>query len=109
MQFFGTRGRIEVSIPFNAPANRPMQILIDDGSDIFGSSIEVKEFAPCDQYRIQGDLFSRAIRENTEQPIPLEDAMNNMAVIDALFRSAESGEWERPQIDFKSLARPGER
>jgi predicted dehydrogenase len=98
MQFFGTRGRIEVEIPFNAPADRPTRIFIDDGSDIFGSSVEVREFAPCDQYTIQGDLFSRALREGTEQPIPLEDALKNMAAIDAIFRSAESRAWEAPQL-----------
>ena len=27
-------------------------------------------------------------------PVPLEDAMKNMAAIDAIFRSAESGRWE---------------
>jgi len=96
MQFFGTRARLEVLIPFNAPDDHPMRILIDDGSDLFGSSIEVKEFPACNQYTIQGDLFSRAIRENTEQPIPLEDAVKNMAVIEALFRSAQSGTWEAP-------------
>jgi predicted dehydrogenase len=98
MQFCGTRGRIEVEIPFNAPADRPTRILIDDGSDIFGSGVETLEFAPCDQYTIQGDLFSRALREGTEQPIPLEDAVKNMAVIDAVFRSAESRAWEAPQF-----------
>ena len=98
MQFFGTRGRIEVEIPFNAPADRPTRIFIDDGSDVFGSGVEVQEFAPCDQYTIQGDLFSRAVREGGEQPIPLEDAVKNMAAIDALFRSAESGRWEAPQF-----------
>ena len=98
MQFFGTRGRIEVEIPFNAPTDRPTRIFIDDGSDVFGSGVEVREFAPCDQYTIQGDLFSRAVREGGEQPIPLEDALKNMAVIDAVFRSAESGRWEEPQI-----------
>jgi predicted dehydrogenase len=100
MQFCGTRGRIEVLVPFNAPAERPMQILIDDGSDLFGGGIETIEFRTCNQYTIQGDLFSRAIRENAEQPIPLEDAVKNMAVIDALFRSAESGQWETPQTGF---------
>jgi predicted dehydrogenase len=109
MQFFGTCGRIEVPIPFNAPADRPTRILIDDGSDIFGSSIETKEFPPCNHYTIQGDLFSRAIRENTEQPIPLDDAMNNMAVIDAIFRSAGSGEWETPQTDFTGRTYPAKR
>jgi predicted dehydrogenase len=98
MQFFGTRGRIEIEIPFNAPADRPTRIFVDDGSDIFGSGVELIEFAPCDQYTIQGDLFSRAVREGTEQPIPLEDALKNMAVIDAVFRSAGSGRWEAPEV-----------
>ena len=98
MQFYGTRGRIEVEIPFNAPADRPVRIFIDDGSDIFGSGVEVREFAPCDQYTIQGDLFSRAVREGVEQPIPLEDAVRNMAAIEAIFRSAESGAWEAPRV-----------
>ena len=57
---------------------------------------ETQEFATCDQYQIQGDLFSKAIRENTVVPIPLEDSVLNMKVIEALFRSAESGTWEKP-------------
>ncbi len=96
MQFFGTRGRIEVEIPFNAPADWSGRILIDDGSDFFGAGVEVQEYPACNQYTIQGDLFSQAIRENSEQPIPLEDAIRNMAVIDAIFRSASSGQWESP-------------
>jgi predicted dehydrogenase len=96
MQFFGTTGRIEVEIPFNAPVDRPTRIFIDDGKDVFGSGIEVKEFPVCNQYTIQGDLFSQAIRQNTAPPIPLEDAVKNMAVIDALFRSALSHTWESP-------------
>jgi predicted dehydrogenase len=98
VQFFGTRGRIEVEIPFNAPNDRPTRILIDDGSDISGAGIEVREFPARDQYTIQGDLFSRAVREGTGQPVPLEDAVRNMAVIDAVFRSAETGRWEAPQV-----------
>lgn len=96
MQILGTRGRIEVEIPFNVPPNRSVRIFVDDGSDLFGAGIEVEEFPICNQYTIQGDLFSRAIREQTEQAIPLEDAVSNMAVIDAVFRSAISGRWERP-------------
>ena len=56
----------------------------------------VEEFPACDQYTIQGDLFSRAIREGGQPPVPLEDAARNMAVIDAVFRSAETGRWESP-------------
>ena len=94
MIFLGTEGRIEVLIPFNAPNDRPTQILIDDGNDLTGAGAELVEFPVCDQYEIQGSLFSQAIRENREQPIPLEDAIRNMAVIDAVFRSATTGNWE---------------
>ena len=96
MQFFGTKGRIEVEIPFNAPNDRPSRIFIDNGSDLFGGGVRTEEFATCDQYMIQGDVFSRAIREGGEVPVPVEDAIKNMSVIDAIFRSAESGKWERP-------------
>src|ERR1700730_13870711 len=97
MQLCGTRGRIEVEIPFNAPADKPTRIFIHDGADLGGNKPEVKEFAICNQYTIQGDLFSRAILENGKQAIPLEDAVKNMAVIDAIFRSASSGRWEAVQ------------
>jgi predicted dehydrogenase len=95
MNFVGTKGRIEVPIPFNAPNDRPMRILLDDGSDLTGGSAETIQFPVCDQYEIQGSLFSQAIRENRAQPIPLEDAISNMIVIDAIFRSAQTGQWEK--------------
>jgi predicted dehydrogenase len=94
MQFFGTKGRIQIEIPFNAVPNRTSRIFIDDGSDILGSSVKTEEFPPCDQYTIQGDEFSRAVSERRPPPVPLEDALGNMKVIDALFRAAASGKWE---------------
>jgi len=51
----------------------------------------------CDQYTVQGDAFSRAIREGGEVPVPLEDAIANMAVIEAVFKAGESGRWEVPE------------
>ena len=97
LHIYGTDGRVEIEIPFNAPPDRPCRIFIDDGSDLFGGGIEIRELPTCDQYTIQGDLFSRAVREDSEVPIPLEDAVNNMAVIEAIFRSAETGRWEQPE------------
>jgi predicted dehydrogenase len=97
MQLLGTKGRIEIEIPFNAPNDRPCRILIDDGRDLLGSGITVETFPICDQYTIQGDVFSRAVREGSKVPVPLADAIKNMAVIEAIFRSAETGAWELPQ------------
>src|SRR5829696_7760351 len=90
MQFFGTSGRIEVEIPFNIPTDTPTRIFIDDGSDLYGRNVEVMEFEPADQYTIQGDLFSKSIRGAGEPAISLESSIANMAVIDAVFRSAET-------------------
>ena len=53
-------------------------------------------FPTGDQYTMQGDAFAKAIQENTQVPVPLEDSIGNMAVIDAIFRSAASGHWESP-------------
>ena len=96
VNIFGTKGRIEVEIPFNAPNDRPSRIFIDDGRDLFGGGITIESFPICDQYTIQGDAFSKAIIENTAVPVPLEDAIKNMAVIEAIFRSAVSGKSEAP-------------
>lgn len=88
VSIFGTRGRIEIEIPFNAPNDRPCRLFVD------GETIETEV---CDQYAIQADLFSQAIRERAPAPYPLEDSVRNMAVIEAVFRSAESGQWETPR------------
>jgi predicted dehydrogenase len=69
---------------------------VDDGRDLTGGGRVVEEFPACDQYGIQADVFSRAIREGGEAPLSIEDAIQNMAVIEAVLRSAESGRWEKP-------------
>jgi predicted dehydrogenase len=94
MQIFGTKGRIEVEVPYNIPPDRPSRIFIDDGSQLAGASARAEEFPVLDQYALQGDAFSQAIQENTEVPVPLEDALANMRVIEAVFRSAKVGGWE---------------
>lgn len=97
VQILGTGGRVEIEVPFNAPLDRPCRIFIDDGRDVFSSALVTETLPVADQYTIQGDAFSRAIRENTEVPVTLETALGNMGVIDAVFRSAETGKWEKPQ------------
>jgi predicted dehydrogenase len=97
VQFLGTRGRIEIEIPFNAPPDRLTRLFIDDGGELFGSGITTETFPVCDQYTLQGDAFSKAILDGTEVPVPLEDAIANMAVIEAIFQSAKSGQWESPK------------
>ena len=89
VQVFGTAGRIEVEIPVNTPTDEASRILLNGMPELFG---------PLDQYTLQGDAFSRAILDDTEVPVPLEDALRNMAVIDALFLSAKTNEWQTPTL-----------
>ncbi len=95
MQILGAKARIEIEIPYNIPPDVPSRILIDNGSELGGRSARIEEFPACDQYTIQGDEFSRAIQENAEVPVPLENAMANMRVIEAVLRSGETGRFER--------------
>ena len=97
VHFLGTKGRIEIQIPFNAPKDRPTRLFIDETGDIFGKGIVTEEFPTADQYTIQGDAFSKAVLEGGEVPVPLEDAIANMAVIEAVFKSAERGAWVAPE------------
>jgi predicted dehydrogenase len=91
---FGTHGRIEIEIPFNAPADRPCRIFLDDGSILGGGAAEATTFPIVDQYNLQSEAFSTAVRTGTDVENGPEVALGNMRVIDALFRSAESGRWE---------------
>ena len=103
MQLIGDRGRIETEIPVNAPPDKETRIYIQSGvpsgvrSGGPAGDIRTETFPPVDQYTVQGDAFSLAIAETGEVPVPLENALGNMAVIEALFRSAETGSWEAPQ------------
>jgi len=88
VNIFGTKGRIEIEIPFNTPSDRPCKVWYGDGNRIKEVVLDI-----CDQYTIQGDLFSRAVLEDREVPVPLEDAVANMQVIEAIISSARSRSW----------------
>ncbi len=88
VNILGTRGRIELEIPFNAPKDRPCKIWYEhDGH------IEEMTFAVCNQYTLQGDAVSLAILNNTAVPTPIGDAVANMRVIEAVMQSGREGGW----------------
>jgi len=96
VQILGTEGRIEIQIPFNAPADAEATLHVDDGRDLSGGGREIIRLPACDQYTLQGDAFSRAVLGQQPLEWGINDAVLNMRVIDAFFRSARSERWERP-------------
>jgi predicted dehydrogenase len=95
VRIFGTEGSIEIEVPVNAPDDRPTRITVDHGRDVPGTGAEVIEFAPANQYTLQGEAVSRMIREGLAPEMTLEDSIANMRVIDAVFRSERTGAWEK--------------
>jgi len=88
VNIIGLAGRVEIEIPFNAPEDRPCKIWHQRGHQV-----EEILFETANQYTIQGDLLAQAILNNTPAPTPLEDAVANMKVIEAIFESAKKEAW----------------
>jgi predicted dehydrogenase len=94
VNIFGTSGRIEVEIPFNAPADRPARIWHQSGRQ-HGGPVEEISLPVCDQYGLQGDAFSLAVRNGTPGLPKIEDAVANMRVIEAIFESQRTGRFAK--------------
>lgn len=88
VNIFGTEGRVEIEIPFNAPPDKPCRMWHQQGD-----KVEEIVFDICDQYTIEFELFSQAVLNDSAVPTPLEDAVANMKVIEAVFESSETGGW----------------
>jgi predicted dehydrogenase len=93
VQIVGTKKRIEVRIPFNAPLGGSTDYFVDDGSELNGASVEKHTSPACNMYGLQGDVFSRVVRGEMILPYGVDDAILNMKVIDALFSSEKTGTW----------------
>ncbi|MFZ1425886.1 MAG: Gfo/Idh/MocA family oxidoreductase [Geminicoccaceae bacterium] len=94
MQFLGTKARLEVEIPFNAPNDAPCRLHLYEGPGLGLVATATIELPACDQYGVMGDAFAASVQDGTPQPVPLEDSLANMRVIDAVFRAADRGTWE---------------
>src|SRR5437879_1654913 len=88
VNIFGTTGRVEIEIPFNAHANQPCKIWYQHGDETEEIKVEASN-----QYTLQGDAFSQAVLNDTDVPTPIEDAVANMKVIETVFQSAKTATW----------------
>ncbi len=93
VQVCGTKKRIEIQIPFNAPLGGSTDVLTDDGKRLDLGSTVTQTIPACDMYTLEIDAFSQAVRGEIPLPYGVEDAILNMRVIDALFASEKTGAW----------------
>jgi predicted dehydrogenase len=95
VQALGTKGRIEIQIPYNAPPDEATRIFVDNGASPADRSARTVEFPACDQYQLQAEAFSRAVRGVEPLAYGVDDAVMNMRILDALYRAGETGLWEK--------------
>jgi predicted dehydrogenase len=90
VHIYGTQARISIEIPFNIPPDRPTKVYVTAGGDPPGSpKTDVLTFDPADQYTIQAERFAAAVLDDEPVPIPPEDAVANLRVVDEIFRTGE--------------------
>jgi predicted dehydrogenase len=94
VEALGTHGRLELIIPFNPVANTATALTVDTGHTFDGTLARREVFPPSDHYAEQGEAFARAVLDGKGLEWGIDDAIANMKVIDAVFRSEKSGTWE---------------
>jgi predicted dehydrogenase len=95
LEVIGDKARVEILIPYNAPQGQATALLIDDGHSLDGSMVTKEVFAPCDQYTLQGEAFSQAVRGERKLDYGVEHAISHMKVLDAIFESEKTGAWAK--------------
>jgi predicted dehydrogenase len=97
VHIYGTDGRISIGIPFNIPPDRPTELFVTSGGDPpVSPNTQTLTFEPADMYAIQAERFANAVLDDQPLPIPPEDAIGNMQVIDAIFRGGDRA--DGPQL-----------
>jgi predicted dehydrogenase len=92
VNILGIKGRIEIEIPFNAPPDAPNRVFIQGAEMNVGEWIS---YPVSDQYQLQAEAFWRAIRAKKKPSWGVEDAIQNMKIIDAFFKSEKTKKWEK--------------
>ena len=92
VQIMGTKGRIEIEIPFNAPPDQPNRIFVQNDQSQTG---EWQSYPASDQYQLQAEAFGKSIRANKKVAWGVDDAIKNMKIIDAFFKSEKSKKWQK--------------
>jgi predicted dehydrogenase len=97
VHIYGTEGRISIAIPFNIPPDRPTNVFVTSGGDPpVSPDTTTLTFEPADMYAIQAERFANAVLDDQPLPIPPDDSIENMRVIEAIFRGGDRA--DRPQL-----------
>jgi predicted dehydrogenase len=90
VHIYGTEGHISIGIPFNIPPDRPTQIFVTQGGDApVAPNVERLTFETADPYGVEADAFAAAVLDGAPLPVPPEDAVANLRVLERIVEAAE--------------------
>ncbi|MDQ6661846.1 MAG: Gfo/Idh/MocA family oxidoreductase, partial [Chloroflexota bacterium] len=81
-EIVGETGTITIPMPFT-PGNIEVVVILADA----GQSIH-QRFLPVDQYRLEVEHFATCVRSGHQLPLALEETIENLATIAAIYQSA---------------------
>ena len=91
VHIYGTAGRISIGIPFNIPPDRPTEVYVSAGGDPpMAPDTRVLTFEVADPYTVEAEQFAAAVLDGKPAPVPPEDAVANLRVIERIFEAAEA-------------------
>ena len=89
VDIIGTAGSITIDLPFNAYTDVPVKVTVASGNGIREILV-----GPADQYGLMMGSFANTVLNKKVLPVPVDDAILNQKVIDAIILSSESNSWE---------------
>ena len=90
VDIYGTDGRISIWIPFNIPPDRPTKVFVTAGGDPpVAPATEELRFDTADPYAVEAERFAAAILDGTPLPIPPDDGVANLRVVERIFAAAD--------------------
>lgn len=94
LQVVCEKGFIDLPKSYVPARNEPSHIHVDISASHDLSDVTTTSFEPLDQYMCEVTNFSKAVRGDTSTYFGIEDAIANARVLDTIFASIKSGQWE---------------
>jgi predicted dehydrogenase len=90
VEIYGSDGRISIGIPFNIPPDRPTEVhLVAGGDPPVAPHVETFSFPVADPYAVEAEHFAAAVLDGMPVPLPPEDSVANLRVMERVFAAAE--------------------
>ena len=90
VEIYGTLGRISIGIPFNIPPDRPTEVhLVAGGDPPVAPHVETLTLPVADPYAVEVDHFAAAVLDGAPVPLPPEDSIANLRVMERIFAAAQ--------------------